>query len=74
MSSYELRLPPDLPYSPLADYCFALAALSFEYSSKGSSDYFSSPDPGNCCLQTILLLLLLIVPSYVLGMFQCHLS
>ena len=52
MSSYELRLPPSLPSSPLADYCFALAALSFEYSSKESSDYFSDPDPENCCLHS----------------------
>ena len=44
MSSYELRLPLDLPSSPLADYCFALVALSFECFSKGSSDYFSSHD------------------------------
>ena len=50
MSSYELRLPLALPSSPLAEYCFALVALSFEYSSKESSDYFSSLDPENCCL------------------------
>ena len=52
MSSYELRLPPDLPYSVLADYCFALVALIFEYSSKGSFDYYSNPDLGNYCLDT----------------------
>ena len=52
MSSYELRLPPYLPYSSLADYCFALVVLSFEYSSKGSSDYFSNLAPGNFCLYT----------------------
>ena len=43
MLSYELRLPPSLPSSPLV-------ALSFEYSSKESSDYFSNPDLENCCL------------------------
>ena len=51
-SSYELRLPPGLSSSPLDDYFFALVALSFEYSSKESYDYFSSPDPENCCLHT----------------------
>ena len=52
MSSYESRLPPDLPSSLLADYCFALAAICFEYFSKGSYDYFSNLDPGNYCLHT----------------------
>ena len=49
-SSYELRLPPGLSSSPLANYCFALVALSFEYSSEENSDYFSNLDPENCCL------------------------
>ena len=52
MSSYELRLPPNLPSSPLVDYCFALVVLIFEYFSNGRSDYFSNPDPRNCCLHT----------------------
>ena len=52
MSSYELRLPPSLPSSPLADYGFALVALSFECFSKGSSDYFSNLDPENYCMHT----------------------
>ena len=52
MSSYELRLPPSVPFSPLANYCFALAALSFEYSSKESSNYFSNLDLENCFLYT----------------------
>ena len=52
MSSYELRLPPSLPSSHLANYYFALVTLSFEYSSKESSNYFSSLDPENCCLHT----------------------
>ena len=52
MSSYELRLPPNLPSYPLADYCFALVALSFECFSKESSDYFSGLDHENCCLHT----------------------
>ena len=43
MSSYELRLPLGLPSSPLDEYFFALVALSFEYSSKESFDYFSIP-------------------------------
>ena len=51
-SSYELRLPPGLPSSPLADYYFALVALSFEYSSKESSYYLSNLDLENCCLHT----------------------
>ena len=49
-SSYELRLPPSLPSSPLANYCFALVILSFEYSFMESSDYFSNPNLENCCL------------------------
>ena len=51
-SSYELRLPPGLPSSPWANYYFALVAVSFEYFSKESSDYFSNLDPENCCLHT----------------------
>ena len=51
-SSYELRLPPGLLSSPLDEYCFALVALSFEYSSKESSDDFSNPDLENCFLHT----------------------
>ena len=49
-SSYELRHSPGLPSSPLANYCFALVVLSFKYSYIESYDYFSSPDPKNCCL------------------------
>ena len=52
MSSYELRLPLSVLSSPLVVYCFELVTLNFEYSSKESPDYFSSPDLENCCLHT----------------------